>query len=136
MRRILLDRGRARPRRGGARVPLEDIHDVASLAGASSEQILAVDEAVQRLADEDSQAASIVKLRFYTGLSVGEAVAATGISPRTAARLWTYAQATLYRDLHPGSSHEPATLEAAGPPSLHPARRASSIYITSFRRRF
>ena len=99
MRRIVLDHARARGRRGGARVPIEEVRDVASLAGADSEQILAVDEAIQRLASEDPEAAALVRLRFYGGLSVDEAAAATGLSPRTAARLWTYARAVLFREL-------------------------------------
>ncbi len=99
MRRILLDHARKRGRRGGTRVPLEEVRDVASLADAGSDRILAVDAALERLAFEDPEAAAIVKLRFYAGLSVDEAAAATGLSPRTAARLWSYARAALYREL-------------------------------------
>jgi len=99
MRRIVLDHARARGRRGGERVPIEDIRDVASIAEADPEQILAVDEAIERLASDDPDAAAIVRLRFYAGLSVDEAAVATGISPRTAARLWTYARAVLFREL-------------------------------------
>jgi len=75
------------------------VRDVACLADAGSDGILAVDEALQRLAVEDPEAAAIVRLRFYAGLSVEAAAEATGVSPRTAARLWTYARAMLYRDL-------------------------------------
>jgi len=99
MRRILLDHARARGRRDGGRIPLEEVRDVACLADAGSDRILAVDEALERLAAEDPEAAAIVRLRFYAGLSVEAAAEATGISPRTAARLWTYARAVLYRDL-------------------------------------
>jgi len=103
MRRILLDHARAHGRRDGGRVTLEEVRDVASLADAGSERILAVDEALERLAVEDPEAAAIVRLRFYAGLSVEEAAEASGVSPRTAARLWTYARAVLYRDLsNPG----------------------------------
>jgi RNA polymerase sigma factor (TIGR02999 family) len=102
MRRILLDHARARGRRGETR-PLTEILDVAALACAGSEQILAVDEAVGRLERDDPQAAAIVRLRFYAGLPVDEAAAALGLSPRSAARLWTYARAVLYRDLAPDS---------------------------------
>ncbi|MFN0207279.1 MAG: ECF-type sigma factor [Planctomycetota bacterium] len=104
MRRIVLDHARARGRRGGTRIRIEEIRDVASIAGADSELILAVDEAIERLASEDPEAAAIVRLRFYAGLSVDEAAAATGISPRTAARLWTYARAVLYRELRSDSN--------------------------------
>ena len=61
--------------------------------------VLAVDEAIGRLEGEDPQAAALVRLRFYAGLGVEEAAHALGVSPRTAARLWTYARAVLYRDL-------------------------------------
>jgi RNA polymerase sigma factor (TIGR02999 family) len=99
MRRILLDHARARGRRGGKARPLNELDDVAQLATASSEQIVAVDEAIVRLEGEDPQAAALVRLRFYAGLGVEEAAQALGLSPRTAARLWTYARAVLYRDL-------------------------------------
>lgn len=101
MRRILIDHARARGRRGGRHVRLEECPDLASLAGAGAEQILAVDEALGRLTEQDPEAAAMVRLRFYAGLSVDEAAAAMGLSPRTAARLWTYARAALYRDLRP-----------------------------------
>ena len=101
MRRILIDHARARGRRGGQHVRLEECPDLASLAGAGAEQILAVDEALERFSQQDPEAAAIVRLRFYAGLSVDEAAAAMGLSPRTAARLWTYARAALYRDLRP-----------------------------------
>ncbi len=103
MRRILVDHARARGRRGGPHVPLDACPDLASLVGAGSEQILAVDEAVERLTREDPEAAAMVRLRFYAGLCVDDAAAAMGLSPRTAARLWTYARAALYRDLRPDS---------------------------------
>jgi RNA polymerase sigma factor (TIGR02999 family) len=99
MRRILLDHARTRARRSGGPVPLEGIGDVAALAGADSEQIVAVDGALTRLESEDPEAAAVVRLRFYAGLSVEQAAEALGLSPRTAARLWTYARAVLYRAL-------------------------------------
>jgi RNA polymerase sigma factor (TIGR02999 family) len=103
MRRILVDHARARGRRGGELRRLAEIGDVAALALADSEQILAVDDAVGRLESEDPEAASIVRLRFYAGLSVDQAADALGLSPRTAARLWSYARAVLYRDLNSAS---------------------------------
>jgi RNA polymerase sigma factor (TIGR02999 family) len=102
MRRILLDHARARGRRGAPR-PLSALGDVAALSTADSATILAVDEAFGRLEREDPEAAAVVRLRFYAGLGVDEAARALGLSPRTAARLWTYARAVLYRDLNPGS---------------------------------
>lgn len=99
MRRILLDHARARGRRGGVPLRLSEISDVAALASTGSEEIVAVDEAIGRLEREEPQAAALVRLRFYAGLGVDEAAQALGLSPRTAARLWTYARAVLYRDL-------------------------------------
>jgi RNA polymerase sigma factor (TIGR02999 family) len=99
MRRILLDHARARGRRGGELLRLAEVSDVAALAATGSDEVLAVDEAIGRLETEDPQAAALIRLRFYAGLRVEDAAQALGISPRTAARLWTYARAMLYRDL-------------------------------------
>ncbi len=103
MRRILLDHARSRGRNVGTARPLAELGDVAALSGADSAQILAVDEAFERLEREDPEAAAVVRLRFYAGLGVDETAQALGLSPRTVARLWTYARAVLYRDLSPGS---------------------------------
>ncbi|MCA9284455.1 MAG: sigma-70 family RNA polymerase sigma factor [Phycisphaerales bacterium] len=99
MRRILIDHARARRVRGGGTLRLEDIGDVGALAAADSEQILAVDAAFARLEADDPEAAAVVRLRFFAGLSVDQAAEALGISPRTAARLWGYARAVLFREL-------------------------------------
>ena len=99
MRRILIDHARKRRVRGGPALPLEAIGDVEALASADPDQIVAVDAAVSRLEAEDPEAAAIVRLRFYAGLDVDQAAEALGISPRSAARLWAYARAVLYRIL-------------------------------------
>jgi RNA polymerase sigma factor (TIGR02999 family) len=100
MRRILIDHARSRAARGGDRgLRLEEIGDVGTLAAADSDRILAVDAAVSRLEAEDPEAAAVVRLRFFAGLRVDQAAEALGISPRTAARLWGYARAVLYREL-------------------------------------
>ncbi len=104
MRRILVDHARSKGARGGVLEPITDIPDVASLVEGDPEKILAVDAAVTRLEGEDPEAASIVRLRFYAGLSVDQAADVMGISPRSAARLWTFARATLHRIL--GESRE------------------------------
>ncbi len=101
MRRILLDHARSLGRRGGKALRLSEVGDVAQLAATGPDEILSVDEAIGRLEREDPQAAALVRLRFYAGLSVDETAAALAISPRTAARLWAYARAVLYRDIHP-----------------------------------
>ena len=99
MRRILLDHARTRSRREGRPRDLHTISDVGALVGADSEQIVAVDRAMQRLETEDPEAAAVVRLRFYAGLSVEQAAEALGISERSAARLWAYARAVLFRGL-------------------------------------
>jgi len=107
MRRILLDHARAHGRRGGEKLRLSEIGDVAALATTGADEILAVDEAIGRLEAEDPQAAALVRLRFYAGLEVENAAKALNVSPRTAARLWTYARAALYRDLNDRREADP-----------------------------
>ncbi len=99
MRRILVDRARSRRRGGGRPVSLNEIGDVAALAEADAEKILAVEAAVARLEADDPDAAAVVRLRFFAGLSVDDAAKVLGSSPRTVARLWAYARAALYREL-------------------------------------
>jgi RNA polymerase sigma factor (TIGR02999 family) len=100
MRRILIEHARARqgPRRGGGsrRLPL-DVLDLAT--DDDPQQILALDEAMSRLEQQDADAARVVRLRFYAGLSIDEAAEALGISPRTVKREWAFARAFLFRVL-------------------------------------
>ena len=105
MRRILIDYARARGRlkRGPAPLPLEA---AAALRGVIdlvsdplSDQIVRLDEAVQRLENEDPDVAQIVRLRFYAGLSGDETAAALGKSPATVDRDWAWARAWLFREL-------------------------------------
>jgi RNA polymerase sigma-70 factor (ECF subfamily) len=108
MRRILIDHARAKQARGGraarqsSLTPTADLPDIAALASAGPEEILAVDRALARLEIEDPESAAIVKLRFFAGLSVEHAAEALGISPRSAARQWTFARARLHRLLTNG----------------------------------
>jgi len=100
MRRILIEHARAKqgPQRGGDRrkMPM----DVLDLAVADDpEQILALDEAICRLEEQDADAARVVRLRFYAGLSVEETAAAMNISDRTVKREWAFARAFLFRKL-------------------------------------
>jgi RNA polymerase sigma factor (TIGR02999 family) len=98
MRRILVDHARWKKsqKRGGGRVRAEFREDVLA-APEGSDEILAVDEALAGLAAADSQAAELVKLRYFAGLSVDETAQALKISPRSVDRLWTYARAWLHR---------------------------------------
>ena len=94
------DRSRAGPGpRGGRPMQLTEIGDVAALAEADSERILAVDAAIARLEIDYPEAASVVRLRFYAGLTADETAKALGIPPRTVARHWSYARAVLYLSL-------------------------------------
>ena len=104
MRRVLVDIARRRlaERRGGAgaiRVPLESIDLPAPLPG---DDLLAVDIALEELADIDARKAEVVELRFFGGLSVEEIARALRVSPRTVQTDWTLARAWLYRKLSDG----------------------------------
>lgn len=101
MRRVLVDIARKRraERRGGSgavRVPLDSI-DVAT--DAPDDDLVALDEALDRLALEDPRKARVVELRFFGGLSMEEAAQALGVSLRTAHSDWAFARAWLYRAL-------------------------------------
>lgn len=105
MRRVLLDHAKARSRakRGGqdgAPPRRADIASVADLADCENyEQVLSFDDALRRLEAESSQAAHVVQLRFFAGLSVEQTALALGISDRTVNRLWNFGRAWLYRVL-------------------------------------
>ena len=100
MRRILIEQARwkQRERHGGSfqRVNLLDV-DVAVAGG--DEQALLLDDALLKLAAIRPQAARVVQLRFFAGLTVDEAGQIVGISSRTARRLWVFAQAWLRREM-------------------------------------
>ena len=98
MRRILVDRARAKvtAKRGGEarRVDLGDIPEP-----DQDSELLALDEALVKLAAEKPDHAKLVELRYFAGLSGDEAAAALGVSPATADRLWRYARAWLQIEL-------------------------------------
>lgn len=100
MREILIDHARAagRQKRGGDAKRLNvDVLDLA--AENETDQILALDEAVSRLHAVSSEAAEVVRLRFYAGLSIEETAETLGTSTRSVNRLWSYARAWLWREL-------------------------------------
>ena len=100
MRRILVDYAVARKtrKRGGAhqRVPLED---VIVLTDDNAQELLALDDALRRLAAESERAARIVEWRFFGGMSIEETAEVLEISPATVKREWTLARAWLNREL-------------------------------------
>ncbi len=98
MRHILIDRARRKRsrKRGGDQVRVA--FDEANVAATeNTEEVLAVDEALAGLAAADAQAAELVKLRYFAGLSIPETAEILNISPRSADRLWAYARAWLRR---------------------------------------
>ena len=100
MRRILVDNARRKQskKRGGERIQV----DLEQLATASSERlddVLDIDAALAGLTQADPQAAELVKLRYFAGLSIPQSAAALGISPRGADFLWAYARAWLLRSV-------------------------------------
>jgi RNA polymerase sigma factor (TIGR02999 family) len=98
MRRILIDQARhkATLRQGGA-LARQELDPEAVAYPEPREDLLALDEALDRLATEDPLKANLVKLRYFVGLSLTEAAAALGLSERTAGRHWAYARAWLRR---------------------------------------
>jgi RNA polymerase sigma factor (TIGR02999 family) len=103
LRRVLVEHGRARARqkRGGGKAPATLEPDLVA-AKPPDERVLAVDEALGALAAVDPGKARLVELRFFGGLSVDEAAAVLGLSPRTAARDWQVARAFLRTHLGDG----------------------------------
>ena len=100
MRRILIDhaRGRARGKRGGGRVRV-DLEDANLATWDDPDDVLALDEALHRLMEQDPRAAEIVQLRFFAGLSVEETAKALELSIRTVHREWKFARTWLFRAL-------------------------------------
>lgn len=100
MRRILIDRALRKKtlKRGGAWERIE-LDSISVAITASDDALLAVNEALEKLAKKDADAAQLVKLRFFVGLSNDQAGQILGISERTAKRQWTYARAWLFQEL-------------------------------------
>jgi RNA polymerase sigma factor (TIGR02999 family) len=101
MRQILIERARRRRavRHGGDLQRVDAIAINFAAADASDDRLVAVNEALERLAQLDPDKAELVKLRYFVGLSVDEAAAAMGISAATAKRWWTFARAWLAREV-------------------------------------
>jgi len=97
MRRILVENARrkGRKKRGGEYERV-DLREADLVVTVPDDKLLAVDEALQQLAEESPQKAELVKLRFFAGLTLEEAAETLGISRTTAYRHWAYARAWLY----------------------------------------
>ena len=80
---------------------LDDLDRLLVADQASEEELVAIDDALQELAQRNGPCAELVKLRFFTGLTLDEAAAAMGIARRTANRYWAFARAWLFDALRP-----------------------------------
>ena len=103
MRRILIDRARRTRalRHGGGQKRL-DVENVEIASATADDQLLAVNEALDKLAARDKQKAELVKLRYFIGMTIEEAAQILGVSEPTAKRYWAYARAWLYHEIQKG----------------------------------
>jgi RNA polymerase sigma factor (TIGR02999 family) len=100
MRRILVERARKKWRvRHGGQLERVDLDHVSVAAQDSDDTILAVHEALEKLAGQSPQKAEVVKLRYFAGLEHAEIAAALGVSEPTVRRHWAYARSWLYAEL-------------------------------------
>jgi RNA polymerase sigma factor (TIGR02999 family) len=106
MRRILIEKARRKHAlKRGVQLERVNLDDVEVAILADPEALLLVNEALEKLEQEDREAAQLVKLRFFAGMTNEEAGKALGISARTAKRYWTFARAWLFRELRPPTGH-------------------------------
>jgi RNA polymerase sigma factor (TIGR02999 family) len=100
MRRILVEQARKKGagKRGGGR-DRQDLDPDRVAAAEPNEDLLALDEALQRLAAKDPAKAQLIQLRYFAGLTIEEAALALGISVTSANRYWSYARAWLHQEM-------------------------------------
>jgi RNA polymerase sigma factor (TIGR02999 family) len=100
MRRILVDSARGKQSlKRGARRQRHPLDEASLVAPRVDDDVLAVNEALEQLAAADTEAAELVKLRFFAGFTSEQAAATMGISARSADRIWRYARAFLHKQL-------------------------------------
>jgi RNA polymerase sigma factor (TIGR02999 family) len=100
MRRILIEAGRRKQsQQRGGHLQREELQETTLVLQRPADEILAVDEALTKLAGADPLAAELVKLRYFVGMSLPDAAQALGISARTADRVWAYARSRLHQEL-------------------------------------
>ena len=98
MQQILIDNARRKQRlKHGANQIGEELHESRIAVAVPSEELLAVDEALAALAREDPDAAEVVQMRYFVGMTVPEIAAALDLAPRTVDRHWAFARAWLKR---------------------------------------
>jgi RNA polymerase sigma factor (TIGR02999 family) len=100
MRRILVDNARRkrRPKHGGEWNRI-DVKSMAEICVSTDEDLLALDEALAKLADEDVDSAEIVKLKYFAGLTIPQIAELLGTTSRTVDRRWAYARSWLHQEL-------------------------------------
>jgi RNA polymerase sigma factor (TIGR02999 family) len=100
MRRILVENARRKASfKGGGSLERHILDETEVAAPENADELLALDEALAKLAEADAVAAELVKLRFFAGLTVDQAAEALGMSCRSAYYTWTYARSWLHRQL-------------------------------------
>jgi RNA polymerase sigma factor (TIGR02999 family) len=100
MRRILVENARRKhSRKRGGELERQEFDEAQLIAAEPCEDLLALNEALERLAAKDPVKAEVVKLRYFAGLTIVEAAEALGISDATADRYWAYARAWLHQEL-------------------------------------
>ena len=108
MRRILIENARRKKRwKHGGRLERLDIDEVELPVPMPDDELLALDEALDRLVEVDARAADVVKLCFFTGLTQEQAARELGLSRSTAERLWSFARAWLFREMRKGRDAPP-----------------------------
>jgi RNA polymerase sigma factor (TIGR02999 family) len=121
MRRILVEAARRKNRiKHGGEFERVELDDIVSCHDTPDNQLLALDDALLHLQAADPAAATLVKLRYFSGLTMPDAAAAMGISLRTAERNWTFARTWLHRRVSAaGGTHTPSPSEK-GRGGTHP----------------
>ena len=101
MRRILIDRARQRKalRHGGELQRTDFVEDIIAVPAVKDDEILAINEILDRFAQIHPRKAEVVKMRYFVGMTIEEAAEALGISTPTAKRDWIFARAWLFREL-------------------------------------
>jgi RNA polymerase sigma factor (TIGR02999 family) len=108
MRRILVENARRkRSRKRGGELVRHDLNAEVLVAPEPPEDLLALDEALDKLAAKDKVKADLVKLRYFAGLTIEQAAKVLGISTTTADRYWAYARAWLHQEITEGGGTSP-----------------------------
>jgi RNA polymerase sigma factor (TIGR02999 family) len=106
MRRILVEQARhKKSAKGGGRIQRQDLDDVQLAIPGRNVDLIALDEALNNLANHDHRKAALVKLRFFAGLTIRQAANALGIAESTADADWAYAKAWLRLELSDTADH-------------------------------